>query len=260
MAERSILVVDDEAAVTLALESYFQSKGYQVSRAFYGDQAIERIGKERPCVAILDLQMPGVDGIAVLRRIQESYPEVRTLVITGYGDRYREDLERLKPDKVLLKPISLEEMTRSVEDLLGKKGSSSIPKGLKAAQRIRLLFVGGMEEFYSRALKPHFEGKDRLISYETMLAARPEEAFRLLEGFRPHLALIDGARLPIGVDAGKLAADLERAPCRPVAVIIHAFQGPPGGGPISEDQLEKLEGSIQQVAKSHRLLPTEHGG
>lgn len=119
MTQKSILVVDDEAATTLALEGFFESKGYPVLKAFYGDQAIERIEKDRPAVVVLDLQMPGVDGIGVLEKIRSSYPQTKTLVMTGFSDRYREDLERLKPDVVKLKPISLEELTSTVEALLG---------------------------------------------------------------------------------------------------------------------------------------------
>ncbi len=64
----SILIVDDEAAVTMALEGFFRNKGYHVLRAFYGDQAVEKIEQDKPALVILDLQMPGVDGISVVRK------------------------------------------------------------------------------------------------------------------------------------------------------------------------------------------------
>lgn len=260
MERRSILIVDDEATVTLALESFFHNKGFQVFRAFYGDQAIEQIDKEQPAVVILDLQMPGVNGIAVLEKIRESYPEIKTLVLTGYSDRYKEEIDRCKPDLISLKPISLEELTRSVESLLGQKQKAFSSKG-KTPQRIRLLFLGGMEELYRQVLKPYFEDSERRAQYETTLAREPAEAFHLLEQFRPHLVVLDSARLPIGVDAGKLAADLGKAPTPPLEVIIHTFRSPAGAAmQPPADRLGSLEDSIQQVAQRHQLFPTVHGG
>ena len=260
MGQMSILIVDDEAAMTLALESFFGSKGYKVSRAFYGDQAIAQIDKERPAVVILDLQMPGVDGITVLEKIRSSYPEVKTLVITGYGERYQQALDRLKPDAVRLNPISLEDLTPMVESLLGQKKPAPSAKG-KVPSKIRILFVGGVEELYKQVLKPHFEAAQRPVQYETAIAKGKEEIFRQLEQFRPHLVLLDGNRLPIGIDAGQLAAEMSGVATPPVEVIFHTFRVPQNFGvQIPEDQLQSLENSIQQVAERHRLLPTSHGG
>ncbi len=117
---RSILVVDDETAVTLALEAFFRSRGYEVLRAFYGAEALKRIEQDRPTVAVVDLYMPGMNGIAVLEKVREQFPEVKTLVITGYADKYRSDLERLKPDALQLKPVSLEQLVNTVENLMNK--------------------------------------------------------------------------------------------------------------------------------------------
>ena len=254
MDRGSILIVDDEAAVTMALESFFQTKGFKVSRAFYGDQAIEQIDKERPSAVILDLQMPGVDGIAVLEKICQSYPEVKTLVITGYSEQYQPDLDRLKPDVVRLKPISLEDLTREVETLLGQKETK--PSSKKNPQeKIRLLFVGGVEDLYKRILKPYFEKPDRPVRYETALASELREAFQSVGQFHPHLVVLDGNRLPIGVDAGKFAAELSRTPTPPLEVIIHTIRISADTDPFSDEQLKNLENSIQQVAERHQLLP-----
>ena len=121
---KSILIVDDESAVTLALEGFFRSRGYDVLKAFYGGEALERIKNSRPTVAVLDLHMPGVNGIAILEKVREQFPEVKTLVVTGYADKYRNDLERLKPDAIQLKPVSLEQLVNTVESLMQKEISS----------------------------------------------------------------------------------------------------------------------------------------
>ncbi len=75
-------------------------------------------------MAVLDLHMPGVNGIAILEKVREQFPEVKTLVVTGYADKYRNDLERLKPDAIQLKPVSLEQLVNTVESLMQKEISS----------------------------------------------------------------------------------------------------------------------------------------
>lgn len=253
MAQKSILVVDDETATTLALESFFQAKGYQVLKAFYGDQAIERIEKDRPAVVVLDLQMPGVNGIGVLEKIRESYPQMKTLVMTGFSDRYREDLERLKPDAVKLKPISLDDLTRTVETLLGKKEAApSSSKGVVG--KVRLLFIEGTEDLYENILRPHFEGPGRKISCEVRRVGTPTEAMESLLEFKPHLVLLDGTRLPVGVDAGRLAGEIQKSENPPLEVIFHTL-------PLSKEEskvalsLNSLEEAIQMALERHRLTP-----
>ena len=261
MPGKQILVVDDEAAVTLALEGFFRDRGYRVRRAFYADQALAQIEEERPALVILDLNMPGVDGISVLKKIRESYPEVKTLVVTAFPSRYQEKLELLKPQSVKIKPISLEDLTHTVETLLGetRTGHSFSPEASPGG--IRPLFIEGKQELYLQHLKTHFEAPGRRPPCEITLARGPEEALELLKSFKPHFVLLDNTRLPIGVDGGKFASDLNHASHPPLEVILYTmpwseFQG----ATAPEAQLQQLEEAIRQAAKRHHLLPETHGG
>lgn len=260
---KSILIVDDEASVTLALESFFQSRGYVVMRAFYGDQALAAIEKERPTLLILDLQMPGVDGIAVLEKVRHSYPEIKTLVATGFSHDYQKELARLQPDAVRVKPVSLEDLSSAVEELLNEKAPSEPPrkKHVSAPEKIRILFITGDEKLYREYVQPHFEVAGRDSIYTVACAPDPKEAFRLLEEFQPHLVVLDVTRMPVGVEAGKLAADLARAPHAPAEVILHTILPLPARGIGSLTyQFDQLDQRIEQVAQRHRLLPASHGG
>ena len=244
--EKVILVADDEPAVALSLEEFFRLKGYQVLRAFYGDQALEQIKLKQPALVVLDLHMPRMDGISVLQAIRDGYPDIQTLVITGQADRYRKDLDRLKPEKVLMKPVSLEEVTRSVETLLqgGKPAAGSRKVG--AGSKVKVLFIEGETEVYERVLKPYFEAPERGGAYETALAAGPKEAFQLLAEFRPQVVVLDGTRMPVGVNPGRLAADLSAAPNPPGEVILHSltlrnwYEEPP------KEEMERLESAIKR--------------
>jgi len=239
--------------VTLSLEGFFRHRGYQVLKAFYGDQALEQIQKNRPAVVILDLQMPGLNGLAVLERIRKEYPEIKTLVITGYSEQYRKQLEGLGADVVQAKPVSLEKLTGAVEALIqgSELGSSGNRPSAGGQKTIRLLFVEGDDRIYEGLLKPYFESPERPARYRTVLARDPEELFRLLEPFRPHVVVMDSTRLPVGVDTGRLAADLSRGPIRPGEVILHeipSFRQQGQGLPVLTERLDKLEEAVRRAA------------
>ncbi len=257
---KSILVVDDEAAVTFSLEGFFQQKGYEVLKAFYGDQAIEQIRKNRPSLVILDLQMPKVNGIAVLEMIRSDYPDTKTLVITGYSEQYEEELQRLKPERVWTKPVSLTELTAAVESLLeGTKPPASPSAGAAAAARdpdrtVRVLFVEGSQEAYDQALKPYFESPERSMRCETSLARDPDAAFRMIEETKPQLVVLDSSRMPVGVVGGRLAARLTGAPGAPLEVILTEIPSKDFQEEgILQARLERLEGAIQKTVRKHRL-------
>lgn len=254
---KAILVVDDEAAVTFALEGFFKQKGYEVLKAFYGDQALEQIEQKRPAVVILDLQMPGINGIAVLEKIRSDYPGTKVLVITGFSDQYQEQLDRLKAEKVWTKPVSLMDLTCEVEQLLeGKSKPGVSSSAVLGKEGIRLLFVEGSQEAYEQFLKPYFESEQRLLRCSTALARDPDEALRMAEEFKPQLVILDGSRMPIGVDAGRLAARLTGISQRPAEVILTEIPSADyqiGAGPAG--RLEKLEEAVCQAARKHRWMP-----
>ena len=243
--QKVILVADDEPAVALALEEYFRLRGYEVAKAFDGDQALEQVKIKRPALVVLDLRMPRMDGISVLQAIRSDYPETRVLVMTGQADHYRKDLERLRPEKVLVKPVSLEELTRSVELLLKEKTAAPTPGKRKAASagKVKLLVVEGSALVYEQVLQPYFESTERGAGYETALAATPEQALRKIEEFRPQVVVLDATRMPVGVNAGRLAADLSAVNPRPAEVILYSLQVPQR----STEPLEQLEKAIQRA-------------
>jgi len=80
-----ILVVDDEAIVRDSLRDWLSDVGHQVLTAENGFQALEIIQKEKPSIAIVDLVMPGMDGIELLKRAKEISPGIEVVIITAYG-------------------------------------------------------------------------------------------------------------------------------------------------------------------------------
>ncbi|MFC1934079.1 sigma-54-dependent transcriptional regulator, partial [Chloroflexota bacterium] len=80
-----ILVVDDEAIIRESLQDWFSDAGYQVLTADNGPQGLKIIEKERPRIAIVDLIMPGMDGIELLKRAKEISPRIEVILITAYA-------------------------------------------------------------------------------------------------------------------------------------------------------------------------------
>lgn len=80
-----ILVVDDEAFIREAIELYFASEGYQVSVAANADEALKHLQAESFDVAILDIVMPGMNGVDLLREMKRSHPDVEVIMASGNG-------------------------------------------------------------------------------------------------------------------------------------------------------------------------------
>jgi len=80
-----ILVVDDEEIVLLSCERILAEEGYEVHTRLSGKEALELLAEEPFDLAIVDLKMPGMDGMELLRRIKQDYPHISVVMITGYS-------------------------------------------------------------------------------------------------------------------------------------------------------------------------------
>jgi DNA-binding response OmpR family regulator len=80
-----VLIVDDEADFASALVERLQRRGFAAEAVFSGRAALERLGADRHDVAVLDLKMPGLDGLATLREIKRAGLETAVIVLTGHG-------------------------------------------------------------------------------------------------------------------------------------------------------------------------------
>lgn len=116
---RRLLVVDDEPAVRTSLERALALEGYAVELAADGAKALERIEAQPPDAVVLDILMPGLDGLAVCRRLREQGNRLPVLMLTArdsVGDRVA-GLDA-GADDYLVKPFALEELLARVRALL----------------------------------------------------------------------------------------------------------------------------------------------
>jgi CheY-like chemotaxis protein len=85
MREKPILIVDDEKNIRLTLSTSLEALGVETDSAEDGKEALVKLRERDFGLILLDLRMPGVDGIEVLRQVKESRPDIRIIILTAYG-------------------------------------------------------------------------------------------------------------------------------------------------------------------------------
>jgi DNA-binding response OmpR family regulator len=115
-----LLIVDDEIEICEFLKSFFEDRDFKVAVASNGAQALEQVALFHPEVVLLDIQMPGMDGLQVLKRIKEIYPKVKVIMVTAVETQEKiEEAMRLGADNYITKPLSLEYLEKDVQDKIG---------------------------------------------------------------------------------------------------------------------------------------------
>ena len=106
-----VLLVDDEKEFVDSLSERLELRNLDADIAYDGEQALQAIKEGEPDVMVLDLRMPGIDGLEVLRRAKESHPGVRIIVLTGHGtDKDEEEARKLGASVYLKKPIDIDNL------------------------------------------------------------------------------------------------------------------------------------------------------
>lgn len=118
---KKILIIDDELIVRKSCEKTLIPHGYEVLSAASGHEGVEYLQKESFHLVLLDLKMPDMDGIEVLKKIKSSWPETVVIMITGYStvDTAVQAL-RLGAYNHIEKPFSPDTLIAAVQEVLGK--------------------------------------------------------------------------------------------------------------------------------------------
>ncbi|MBI4964447.1 MAG: response regulator [Desulfomonile tiedjei] len=136
----TVLVVDDEESIRNLMRMTLELDGYRVLTAEDGHAALEIFEKEDPDVVLLDVRMPGMDGIEVLRRIKDANPDTEVVIITGHGDLdMAVECLRKEASNFLTKPVDDEilslSLKRSLEKLALKKKLKQYTSNLETLVR-----------------------------------------------------------------------------------------------------------------------------
>ena len=117
----NILLVDDDMSVRSVFSSVLREEGYRVTAVKDGYEAIKVLQQEDFDLALVDLRMPGLDGIEVLGRIKSRRPQTRVIIYTGHGSaKDAVEARRNGATDYLAKPFSPDELKLSVKEALEK--------------------------------------------------------------------------------------------------------------------------------------------
>lgn len=113
--QATILIVDDEPEIGRLVGEFLQRRGYRTKTAANGEEALTMIREEPPDLALLDIYMPGINGVEVLRRLKEAHSSVGVIMLTASQD---EPLLKMALDlgafDVLSKPVDLDQVELAV--------------------------------------------------------------------------------------------------------------------------------------------------
>jgi len=167
MARARILLIDDDASLLDALSLAFEDAGHDVLTAVDGARGLETVKKEKPDAVISDVNMPGLDGFALCRKLRESGNAVPLVLLTSRDDEIDEALGlELGADDYVAKPFSTRVLLARVAALLRRDAMRAAQKTERAA-----VTLGALELFPER-LEVRYAGK---------LVVATVTEFRLLE-------------------------------------------------------------------------------
>ena len=175
-----ILLVDDEKEFVESLSERLGLRDLKVDIAYDGEQALEAVKEEEPDFMVLDLSMPGIGGMEVLRRIKKKYPDVQVVILTGHGsDKDEAEAKRLGASAYLEKPVDIDPLVGTLHKVHTKK--------------LKVLLVDDEKEFVeSLSERLEIRNLDAKIAYDG------EQALQAVKEGAPDFMVLD-LRMP-GID------------------------------------------------------------
>lgn len=192
---KKILVVDDEKEINETLSEVLTNRGHQMFSAFDGDEAIKILKENNIDLVLLDMRMPKVDGIQVIKAIKQHTPKTRIMVITGFADTYLQKAKDLGVDGFFIKPVRLDSIIKRMKELLEEKRPPSWSWKAKAEEigghiiKARILFIEDPKPSLP------FVPLDDLIhtgkaQLETRFIYSQEEAAENIKEFKPDIVIL----------------------------------------------------------------------
>jgi DNA-binding NtrC family response regulator len=122
MSQTKVLLVDDEVEFAAALAERLQMRNYYVHTANNALEALGLVYKDRPDVVILDLRIPGMDGLETLKTIKKFDPTIEVIMLTGHGDVHsvKEGMTS-GAFEYIMKPVEIGELTSKIDKAQKKR-------------------------------------------------------------------------------------------------------------------------------------------
>lgn len=192
---KKILVVDDEKEINETLSEVLTNRGHQMFSAFDGDEAIKILKENNIDLILLDMHMPEVDGIQVIKAIKQHTPQTKIMVITGFADTYLEKAKELGADGFFIKPVRLDSIIQRMKELLEEKRPPSWSWKAKADEigdhiiKAKLLFIEDPNP--SLPFIPLDDlTKTGKIQFDVQFVYCQDEAVAKIKEFRPNIVIM----------------------------------------------------------------------
>ena len=213
-----IWVVDDDPELRQLLSTDLSEQGYEVRCMGDGAQLMARLEGQRPDLLVLDLMLPGDDGLTLLRRLRDGADDLPVLMLTARADAVDRiiGLEQ-GADDYLAKPFLPRELTARIEAVLRRRGT--LPGGLPQPDGARIAFGDLEVDLAARTLERHGEtltitgGEFALLAAFVQHPHRPLSRERLIELARGPLSDTDSRSMDVQVS--RLRRLIEPEPARP---------------------------------------------
>ena len=122
MKDMKVLLVDDEEEFVKALAERLKMRDLRSDTVLDGEEALSFVEDKEPDVMVLDLKMPGIDGMEVLRQVRKAYPNIQVIILTGHGtEKHEEEAKRLGAFDYLEKPVDLDVLVKKMKSAYRRK-------------------------------------------------------------------------------------------------------------------------------------------
>ncbi len=115
--KKRVLIVDDEEGIRLLYKEELEEEGCEVELASSGEEALEKLESDNIDLVLLDIKMPGMDGVEVLRKVKERWKELPVILCTAYP-HYKQEFGTWASDAYVVKSSDLRELKEKVKDIL----------------------------------------------------------------------------------------------------------------------------------------------
>jgi DNA-binding NtrC family response regulator len=116
MKKIKLLLVDDEENFVNTLSERLKMRDVPAKVVYSGEEALEVVRTQEPDVMVLDLRMPGIDGMEVLRKVKATNPDIQVIILTGHGTELdEEEARKLGAFHYHKKPIDIDELLGTVK-------------------------------------------------------------------------------------------------------------------------------------------------
>ena len=118
MDQIRILVVDDEEHIRLLFKEELEEEGYAIELASNGHEALKRLGEGPYSLVVLDIKMPGMDGIQTLNEIKKLNRDQPVILCSAYGE-FKQDFASWVSDAYVVKSANMQELKEAITKILG---------------------------------------------------------------------------------------------------------------------------------------------